>query len=222
MYFYCRSRQDKICDHPFIPVEVMEQAVIEHYGVAVRLPDGFLAQVRAGVDAAAGEHYELSGELRESFTKRLTALEKQEDYFLDLAAEEGWPKEKLRTKIQAIRGERKNIQHSLEHAERELQAGRQVFMSALELLDNPQEMYRRSNEQVRSILNKAFFTRLYVDGRKITGQEYEEPFDVLMGALRRVEPDRTTDSTGISTASRSRCPAAWRSDVQKRRHSCWR
>ena len=32
---------------------------------------------------------------------------------------------------------------------------------------------------MRVILNKAFFSKLYVDGRKISGHELEEPFDLL-------------------------------------------
>src|SRR5262249_24368516 len=30
-YFFCRGRQDGICDHPYVPVEVMEKTVIQHY-----------------------------------------------------------------------------------------------------------------------------------------------------------------------------------------------
>src|SRR6266496_4834743 len=67
---------------------------------------------------------------------RLEALDTKEHYFLDLAAEEGWPKDKLRVKIDAIRSERKSIKHSLDQAEHQLDAGRQVFYRALELLDN--------------------------------------------------------------------------------------
>lgn len=57
-------------------------------------------------------------ELRESFTKHSVALGRQEDYFLDLAAEEGWPKEKLRMKIQAIRGERKDLRRTARQSRR--------------------------------------------------------------------------------------------------------
>lgn len=183
-YFFCRGRQEKVCDHPFVPVEVMEQAVIDHYGVAVHLPEAFRAEVRAEVDRAVGEHYGLSEELRDSLSSRLVALDRKEDYYLELAAEEGWPKDKLRLKIHAIRQERKDIQRSLEQTESELATGKQLFYDALALLDDPQAMYRRGSEQVRSILNQAFFTRLYVDGRKITGQDYQEPFDALMGAYQ--------------------------------------
>jgi site-specific DNA recombinase len=181
-YFFCRGRQEGVCNHPYVPAEVMEQAVVDHYGAAVHLPEAFRAELRKQIDRAVDEQYELSEDLRTSFTKRLAALDKQEDYLLDLAAEEGWPKDKLRTKIQSIRQERKDIRRSLEQAEQELSAGRQMFHDALTLLDDPQAMYQRGNETVRSILNHAFLSRLRVDGQKITGQDYKEPFDALMGA----------------------------------------
>jgi len=45
-------------------------------------------------------------------------------------------------------------------------------------------MYRREpdNETVKSILSKAFFSRLYVDGGKVTDHELNEPFNVLFDA----------------------------------------
>jgi hypothetical protein len=108
----------------------------------------------------------------------------KESYFLDLAAEEGWPKDKLRTKIEAIRRERKDIRETLDQAERRLDNGRQVFRDALALTEDPRSMYERGGETVRSILNKAFFKRLYVDGDKIINHQAREPFDVLTEAYQ--------------------------------------
>lgn len=51
-------------------------------------------------------------------------------------------------------------------------------------------MYRRGDKTVRALLNKALFTRLYVDGRKVTDHELTEPFDVLIGAYRLYEQHR--------------------------------
>ena len=88
--------------------------------------------------------------------------------------------------------ERASIKASLEQAEQQLETGRAVFYKALELLSNPQEMYARGNEQVRTILNQAFFTKLYVNRRKITGQELREPFDVLMGVRGLLPTEAST------------------------------
>jgi site-specific DNA recombinase len=157
-YFFCKRRRDGICDQPYVPVEVMEQAVVDHYGVAVSLPAEFRQLVRTNVDAAISGNFELSAELREQYTRRLAALGSKEDYFLDLAGDEGWPKDKLRIKIGAVRKERQDIQQSLERAEHQLEIGRQIFHSALDLLDHPQIMYRQGNEAVRKVLNRAIGT----------------------------------------------------------------
>lgn len=45
-YFFCAGRRDHICDHPYIPVEVMEQAVINHY-TRIGLPETFRTPVRS-------------------------------------------------------------------------------------------------------------------------------------------------------------------------------
>jgi hypothetical protein len=86
-----------------MPVELLEDAVIAYYGDAVSLPQTWLDQLRGGVDDAVHANTELSDALRAGFTNRLTKLDQREDYFLDLAAEENWPKDKLRTKIDGIR-----------------------------------------------------------------------------------------------------------------------
>ncbi len=46
-------------------------------------------------------------------------------------------------------------------------------------------MYRTGNEIVRSILNRAVFTKLYAEGHKISEHELSEPFDVLHETYRR-------------------------------------
>jgi hypothetical protein len=54
------------------------------------------------------------------FASQLERLDRKEHYFLDLAAEEGWPKDKLREKITAIRAERTQIQRGIETTEHQL------------------------------------------------------------------------------------------------------
>lgn len=181
-YFLCRGRQQKLCDQPYIPVDVMEQAVEQHYAHAVALPEDARNAVRAGVDAAIVEHFELSDELRAQFTAQLDKLDRKESYFLDLAAEEGWPKDKLRAKLTAIREEQAKITRQLDAATSQLETGRQVFLTALELLADPAALYEGGGETVRAILNRVFFSRLYVDGSKVTDQVLNEPFDILREA----------------------------------------
>jgi len=183
-YFLCRGKQEHRCDLPYVPVEIFEDAVADYYATDIWLPAEIRDQLRGRVDAAMDDMFGLTEEMRSDFANQLDRLDRKEHYFLDLAAEEGWPKDKLRERISAIRAERTQIQRSLEQAEHQLDTGRQVFYQALALLDQPGKMYRRSGEAVRAILNRTFFTRLYVDARKVTEAEMREPFDVLHEAYR--------------------------------------
>lgn len=206
MYFYCfcRGRQRGLCDHPYVPVEAMEKAVADHYASGLFLPQEFRDQVRDLVVEAVAENTGLSDDLRQRYQRRLVALDNKESYLLDLAAEEGWPKDILRDKITGIRLERKDIQASLDTAQKQLDTGRQVFEHALELLDDPKRLYQTADEATRTMLNKAFFTRLTIDGRKVFGHRLQEPFDVLEQAHRRQDDIRDAQTTQEQAAGRQR------------------
>jgi len=180
-YFFCTGRQDRTCDHPYVPVEVMEQAVTNHYA-RIGLPEKFRALVRSVITEAAANSSKLSNDMRDKLAAHLDKLDSKESYFLDLAAEEGWPKDTLREKLATIREDRKRIQHTLEHAEHQLDDGIGFLTLALDLMTDPQTMYQAGSEAVRTIMNRTIFTKLYVDGDTITGHELREPFNVLAEA----------------------------------------
>ena len=50
----------------------------------------------------------------ESHLKQMGRIDKKIDYFLDLAAEEGWPKDALRAKLDGLRGQRKSAESEIE------------------------------------------------------------------------------------------------------------
>jgi hypothetical protein len=68
-------------------------------------------------------------------------------------------------------------------------------------------MYQRGGETVRAILNRAFFSRLYVDGSKVSDQVLNEPFDILHEAYviyRRRQAERPTPRAGDDTPTPER------------------
>ena len=199
-YFYCRGRQQGLCDLPSVPVEIMESAVAAYYGDAVNVPAEWIAEVRAEVDQAVDANHALSETLRAQHTKRLDELDRKEDYLLDLAADQGWPKDKLRAKIDAIRSTRTDIEDTLARSAQQLDRGRDVFHAALALLAEPQQAYERGNEAVRTILNQAFFTKLYIDAGKVIDHDAQEPFDALGESYHVYRLNRTSRSTPRSPA----------------------
>jgi len=180
-YFYwlCRGRQDGICDLPYTPVEVVEEAVVRFYAQHLQLDPKWLEQVRAAVESAASADHGLPEEMRVQYLKRLETLDRKETYLLDLASEEDWPKEKLRERIQAIRQEATDIRRTIQAADERSDVGQRVLHSALALLERPSDLYANGSEQIRTALNRALLTKLYVDGGKVDDCELREPFDKL-------------------------------------------
>ena len=184
-YFLCRGRQQGLCDQPYIPIGIVEEAVARYYGDVLTLDPEWLREVREAVDAAVAADRGLSVELRDQYDKRLEVLDRKERYWLDLAAEENWPKDKLRECIDAVRQEAADLRNVIQRADQRLEVGQQVLHEALALLSAPQAAYVCGNEIVKGALNRAFFAKIYVDAEKITGHELNEPFDVLLGAYEQ-------------------------------------
>jgi hypothetical protein len=185
------SAHRQSCNLPYIPVEDAEQAVVRHYFTAVWLPADFLAQVRADIDEAVNENASLSAELRRQYARRLEELDRKEGYLLDLAAEEGWPKDKLRETINATRTERRHIERTLDQNQNQIEIGRRILLAALDLLDNPGLVYQQDNGSTRAALNRAFFKRLEVDENTIADHKWNEPFDALANVHRQRSTQRS-------------------------------
>jgi len=167
------------------------------------------------LDEATHEDFSLSTERRDQFMARLATLDKKESYYLDLAAEEDWPKDKLRDHARAIRAERESIQRSLTATEDQLNIGKAVFYAALDLLANPGDAYTQGNELVRTALNKALFTKFLIDGTKVVGHEMKEPFDAIAEAherRQRLTYQRTTGSLQLAVPSEADLDA-WAFDL---------
>ncbi len=166
----------------------MEEAIAQYYAARVSFPEALREEIRAMTADAMRENHGLSDEVRDQYTRRLETLDKKESYLLDLAAEEGRPKERLRDKIREIRVERSNIEQCMTDTEQEqFASGRHLLDQALDLLDRPAERYVDGNETVRTLMNRAIFARFVVDGTKVINGELKEPFDALIGAAERDE-----------------------------------
>jgi site-specific DNA recombinase len=172
-YFICRGRQGGGCTQPYLRVEALEAAVARHYDT-VRLSEEFRTRVRGELDdALLGELGSVSA-LKKRLTARLTELDGKEDQYLDLVGSPGWPKEKLRRKLDSIQAERSEISDQLADATTRLAIGRQFFLAALELLRDPRAFYEEGGTSLKRAMNKVIFTKLYARGEEIIGHELGE------------------------------------------------
>ena len=182
-YYFCRGRQEGLCDAPYLNVHAVEGAVLNHYAT-VTFPDEFKAAVSARLDEALAYDLGSTQAVRERLEDRLAALDTKESNLLDLAADGDLPKDKIREKLIAIRDERAGIRRDIQRLDAELETGRAVFMLALALLDQPQELYRQAGTALRKLMNQTIFTKLKLDGATVSSDELAEPFDVIVPAGR--------------------------------------
>jgi site-specific DNA recombinase len=174
-YFFCTARQDHECDAPYIRVEDAEAGVLRHYA-SLRLPDGFASRVRQVLSATLADEERSVRLVHEQLTKRLTELDVKEDNLLDLVEAGDSVPAKVRTRLAAIAEERERVKSELAKRGQSLEAGAAVIRAALDLLEDPQELYRQTSDPVRWQLNHVFFDKLYLDTDEVTDDRLSEPF----------------------------------------------
>lgn len=74
----------------------------------------------------------------------------------------------------------RTLQGELDRVEHGLEAGRDLLTRAIELLSNPQELYRQRAKAERRLLTLTIFDKLKVDTYEITGHQLKELFDALV------------------------------------------
>lgn len=104
-YFLCHGRQDGVCDLPHLPVDKVEQVVVDHYET-LNLPTNFVNDVHQLLDEALTEEQYSVAELHAAVSRKLKELETKEDRFLDLLTDDRLPQAKFREKLRKIQIER--------------------------------------------------------------------------------------------------------------------
>jgi site-specific DNA recombinase len=178
-YFFCAARQHRLCDAPFVRVEDAENAVLRHY-VTLVLPEGFAERVRHVLADALADEQRSARLMRDHLTKRLRELDAKEENLLDLVADGGSVASKVRSRLTAIATERERCRGELVDQGPQLAAGASLLRAALELVDDPQELYRQTTDVVRRQLNQVFFGKLYLDADEVTDDVLSEPFEGLL------------------------------------------
>jgi hypothetical protein len=87
--------------------------------------------------------------VHDHLTKRLKKLEVKEDNLLDLVESGGAIAAKVRDRLMAIVEERERVKNELAAQEPLLETGAARVRTALDLLDDPQEVYRQTIDPVR-------------------------------------------------------------------------
>ncbi|WP_344062202.1 hypothetical protein [Nostocoides vanveenii] len=161
-YYFCRARQDKLCDLPFLPVHVVEQAVIDLYP-HLALGEDFSSAVRTEIDTTLSEEQSAVRELHENYRSQLQRLGVQEDRLLDLAADGAMPKERIKERLRRIQAERESAETGLTETGEKLLVGAETLRMLVDLLEDPAALYEGIKGSARRKLNDALLERIYLN-----------------------------------------------------------
>jgi site-specific DNA recombinase len=127
--------------------------------------------------------------LHEQLKTELARLESQEENLLDLVADGAMASPKAKHRLAQLQGQQERVRAQFEKISCSLAAGAALLEDALNLLENPQELYRRSGPKQRQLLNLAVFDKIYVIEDGVSDATYRPPFDEL-AALREASESK--------------------------------
>lgn len=181
-YFLCRSRQDGVCDLPYLPAANVEQAIADHYAT-LKLPATFVSDIRHLLEESlAGEQRSVT-ELHTALRRKLKELEAREDRLLDLLADDQLPTSKIKAKLREIQSERASAETSLTCTGAELAVGAEVLLNALDLMSDLENSYINGADAIRRNINETFYQRFYLDEQGVQASELVPPFEDFHAAL---------------------------------------
>ncbi|HEY8885975.1 MAG TPA: recombinase family protein [Candidatus Microsaccharimonas sp.] len=203
-YFFCKAKQDGLCESRYIAQHLVEDAVLDHYKTAVRFRSDFIAAMRAltadTVDDAANAKKLLQMQLR----KNLKNLDLKTTNLIDLAADGAMATAEVRTKLREIEHQRTRIREQLDVVSDSVAAGAQYLNDWLDLLEDPYTLYKSSGDETRRRLNQAIFKRLWVtdeDSAVTVESELNEPIAELVTAQAMHQALALGESNDVATNS---------------------
>ena len=202
LYFFCSRRQHQKCDSRYLEGDAVEAAV-ENVYPALRFDAALAERLRIAMRDALAEREQATVLLGRQLKTELARLDKQEENLIELAAEGGLAVAKVRKRLAAIQLQRDQVAERVDGHEEQLEIGIRLIEGALELLDDPANLYRSMAPDQRRMMNLAVFEKLYVFEGTVTDAVFRQPFGDLLGAQEAVTRDWTYERQSVK-------PVGWR------------
>jgi site-specific DNA recombinase len=181
-YFVCIGRQkDKhSCSQRALRIELVEEAVVEHYAT-VQLPEDELVAVRACLEGELTALRLNAQREQAAQERRRQKLEAERQALLDAHLAEAVPLDLLKRKQDAIAASLESIESCLAAIAADFQRAETNLKRAMARLGDCETAYREASETMRRQFNLAFFEKLLIDEDYTVRAELAPPFDVILG-----------------------------------------
>lgn len=189
LYFFCTEKKTHSCESRYLEGDAVEAAAIDACATLNLEPE--LAQrLRTVMEDALTERERAARMLNKQLRTELARLETKESNLIDLASEGNLAVTKIRQKLGLIRQQRDKLLERLATSDDQLDVGVRVIERGLDLLEDPQDRYKRMAPEQRRMMNLTFFEKLYVYDDGSARVSLRVPFDALLGAQAVVRRGR--------------------------------
>ena len=178
-YFFCGGRQrGNGCTQPYVLVDEVEQAVIDHYELIELSPE---RQQKLQANLAA--ELKRSRRNAERSTKQLKAtlatLDDERMKLLQAHYAGAIPLDLLKREQDRITREQADAERRLADVTAHHGDTEAVLADAIRLAGNCQQLYKSLSLEERRLMNQAFFKKLLLDADEVRDYEWTEPFAAL-------------------------------------------
>jgi site-specific DNA recombinase len=180
-YFFCRRRQQHLCDSRYLEGDAVEVAV-ERVWADIRFDSELADTVRTSMREALDEPQKATRILAKQLKTELDRLDKQEENLIELAAEGGMAVAKIHKRLGEVQRKRDQVSNRMDSQIEQLDVGVQLIEGALQLLRDPSDMYMQMTPEGRRKMNEAVFEKIYVYDGNVTEVVFKVPFGDLIRA----------------------------------------
>lgn len=196
-YFYCLGRHQKNgCKQSYIPLPIAEKQIIELYK-DIELPKNFVQKLTDKLQKELLERESFNVKKRQFLSRNIERLSSEREKLLQAYYAEAIPLELLKKEQDRISTEIANLEAQLQTVSAKFDLFEEIIRKAVDMASNCAEAYKKASPKVRRMFNQAFFKKIYVKNKKVSGAKYTEPFDLLFNFDKSSNKDCLVASTGF-------------------------
>lgn len=198
-YFYCLGQVKKNgCKQAYIGIPEVEQGIIKLYR-DIQLPPAFIQKLRAKLQKELEDRESFNLKKRTRLEKRLEKLSNERGKLLQAYYSEAIPLDLLKEEQKRITCETKACESELAKVGAKFEIMEATINKAINLATDCAAAYEAAPPQVRRMFNQAFFEKIFVTEKKVSGFDYTEPFDLLIKRSRS-NKDHLAEGVGFEPA----------------------
>ena len=195
-YYICRGRQQGFCDIPSLRLADVEDSLERLFG-SQGISREFVDSIVNEVELALQQAQRMDQEMRANIHSKLRELNLKEERLLDLASEASFSTTRLVERLKSLQFERGDLEQKLQITDKHIKQGAEAFRAYLDLLVEPDRLFRIADDSARRGLLEAFFEQVWLDVDEPAEARNRVPVREIVGAAEAFE--RIADMNSATT-----------------------